>query len=83
MTWVTAHRVLNARSLTRLGTTVRSLRLDRGLSQADLAKAADVSRQWIINLEQGSTEGLEVGRLMRVLDQLDASLTIRDDREER
>lgn len=82
MTWVTAREVFNARSLTRLGTTVRSLRLDRGLSQADLAKAAEVSRQWIINLEQGNTEGLEVGRLMRVLDQLDASLTIRDDRRE-
>jgi HTH-type transcriptional regulator/antitoxin HipB len=80
---VTTRRVLNARSLTRLGTAVRSLRLDRGLSQADLAKAAEVSRQWIINLEQGNTDGLEVGRLMRVLDQLDASLTIRDDREER
>lgn len=79
---MTAHRVLNARSLTRLGTAVRSLRLDRGLSQADLAKAADISRQWIIKLEQGNTEGLEVGRLMRVLDQLDASLTIRDDLEE-
>jgi transcriptional regulator with XRE-family HTH domain len=74
--------MLNARSLTRLGTAVRSLRLDRGLSQADLALAAGVSRQWIINLEQGNTEGLEVGRLMRVLDQLDASLTIRDDRDE-
>jgi transcriptional regulator with XRE-family HTH domain len=73
--------MLNARSLTRLGTAVRSLRLDRGLSQADLAKAAGVSRQWIVNLERGNTEGLEVGRLMRVLDQLDASLTIRDDRE--
>jgi transcriptional regulator with XRE-family HTH domain len=80
---MTADKVLNARSLTRLGTVVRSLRLDRGLSQANLAKAADVSRQWIINLERGRTDGLEVGRLMRVLDQLDASLTIRDDRERR
>jgi transcriptional regulator with XRE-family HTH domain len=79
---MTANKVLNARSLTRLGTAVRSLRLDRGLSQVDLAKAADVSRQWLINLERGHTAGLEVGRLMRVLDRLDASLTIRDDREE-
>jgi transcriptional regulator with XRE-family HTH domain len=78
---MTTGKVLNARSLTRLGTAVRRLRLDRGLSQADLAEATDVSRQWIINLEQGRTEGLEVGRLMRVLDELDASLAIRDDRE--
>ena len=79
---MTTDKVLNARSLTRLGTAVRRLRLDRGLSQADLAEATDVSRQWIINLEQGRTEGLEVGRLMRVLDGLDASLAIRDDRGE-
>lgn len=78
---MTTGKVLNARSLTRLGTAVRRLRLDRGLSQADLAEATDVSRQWIINLERGRTEGLEVGRLMRVLDELDASLAIRDDRE--
>lgn len=73
--------MLNARSLTRLGTAVRRLRLSRGFSQAGLAEAAGVSRQWIINLEQGRTEGLEVGRLMRVLDELDASLAIRNDRE--
>ncbi|WP_369374895.1 helix-turn-helix transcriptional regulator [Promicromonospora sp. Populi] len=79
---MTTDKVLNARSLPRLGTAVRRLRLDRGLSQAELAEAADVSRQWIINLEQGRTEGLEVGRLMRVLDELDASLAVRDDRED-
>ncbi|MEU4365225.1 helix-turn-helix domain-containing protein [Promicromonospora sp. NPDC023987] len=78
---MTTYQVLNARSLTRLGTAVRRLRLDRGLSQAALAEAADVSRQWIISLEQGRTEGLEIGRLMRVLDALDASLAIRDDQE--
>ncbi|MFJ3408034.1 helix-turn-helix transcriptional regulator [Promicromonospora sp. NPDC090134] len=78
---MTADQVLNARSLTRLAAVARRLRLERGLSQADLAGAAGVSRQWIINLEQGRTEGLEVGRLMRVLDELDASLAVRDDRE--
>ncbi|WP_246012529.1 helix-turn-helix domain-containing protein [Myceligenerans xiligouense] len=71
--------VLNARSLPRLGRSVRRLRLDRGLSQSELADRAGVSRQWVVGLERGQTEGLEVGRLMRVLDELDASLTIRDD----
>lgn len=71
--------LLNARSLPRLGRAVRRLRLGRGLSQSELADRAGVSRQWVIGLEQGQTEGLEVGRLMRVLDELDASLTIRDD----
>lgn len=72
--------VLNARSLTRLGAAVRRLRMERGLSQAGLAEAAGVSRQWIINLEQARTEGLEIGRLMKVLDELDASLAVRDHR---
>ncbi|WP_278237008.1 helix-turn-helix domain-containing protein [Isoptericola sp. AK164] len=70
--------LLNARSLPRLGAAVRRLRLDRGMTQAELARRAEVSRQWLVGLEGGETPGLEVGRLMRVLDALDASLTIRD-----
>ncbi len=71
--------LLNARSLPKLATAVRTLRRRRGWSQAELAKRADVSRQWIVGVEQGHTEGMEVGRLMRVLDALDASLVVRDD----
>lgn len=71
--------LLNARSLPKLGTAVRTLRRRRGLSQEQLAADAQVSRQWVIALERGQTEGMEVGRLMRVLDALDASLMIRDD----
>ncbi|WP_343035710.1 helix-turn-helix transcriptional regulator [Isoptericola sediminis] len=74
--------LLNARSLPRLGAAVRRLRLDRGMTQAELARRAEVSRQWLVGLESGKTPGLEVGRLMRVLDALDASLTVRDDRED-
>jgi len=71
--------LLNARSLPRLGGSVRRLRQDRGLTQAELARRADVSRQWVVALEQGRTEGIELGRLLRVLDALDASLMLRDD----
>lgn len=70
--------LLNARSLPRLARSVKRLRLDRGLTQVELARRAGVSRVWIINLERGETEGLEIGRLMRVLDELDANLTIQD-----
>ena len=70
--------LLNARSLPRLARSVKKLRLDRDMTQAELARRADVSRVWIINLERGETEGLEVGRLMRVLDELDANLMIQD-----
>ncbi len=72
--------LLNARSLPRLGGAVRRLRLERGLSQAELAQRTGVSRQWVIAVERGRTEGIELGRLLRVLDGLDASLTIRNDR---
>lgn len=71
--------LLNARSLPRLGTAVRTLRRRRGWTQAQLAQAAHVSRQWVVALENARTDGLEVGRLMRLLDALDASLIIRDD----
>lgn len=71
--------LINARSLARLGLAVRMLRQRREWSQAELAAKAHVSRQWIIALEAGQTEGMEIGRLMRVLDALDASLMVRDD----
>lgn len=79
MTLMSIDPLLNARSLSKLGTAVRTLRRRRGWSQAQLAQKAVVSRQWVIALENGQTEGLEVGRLMRVLDVLDASLMVRDD----
>jgi HTH-type transcriptional regulator / antitoxin HipB len=74
--------VIPARTLTQLGLAVRRVRDRRGLSQAELAARAGVSRQWVIAVEQGRTNGLEVGLLMRVLDALDASLTVRDDLDE-
>lgn len=55
------------------------LRKKRGLTQAQLAHRAGVSRQWLNALENGRTRGLEVARLMACLDALDASLMIRDD----
>ncbi|GAB2472376.1 helix-turn-helix domain-containing protein [Xylanimonas ulmi] len=75
--------VYNARSLPRLGSSVKSLRLARGLTQATLASSADVSRQTVVALEAGKTRGMEIGVILRVLDALDASLLIRDDLETR
>ncbi|NLF06094.1 MAG: helix-turn-helix transcriptional regulator [Actinomycetales bacterium] len=78
---ITAGRDYNARSLPRLAAAVRHLRLSRGLTQAQLATRAGVSRQWVSALENGRTEGVELARLMQVLDALDASLVVRDDLE--
>ena len=66
----------NVRSLPRLARAVKTLRLERGLTQQQLADSADVSRKWVSTLEKGKVEGLEVVRLLRVLDALDAILTI-------
>ncbi len=70
---------INARSLPRFGSAVRALRHRRGLTQAELAAAAGVSRKWIHAAESGRVEGLELARVMRVLDVLDASLWVHDD----
>lgn len=70
---------INARSLPRIGSAIRALRRRRHLTQAELAVAAGVSRQWIVAAESGTVEGLELARVMRVLDVLDASLWVHDD----
>src|SRR5699024_8460243 len=67
----------NVRSLPRLGTAVRMLRMRRGLTQAELAQLADVSRQRLIKLEAGKTAGLEIGLVLHVLGALDARLMSR------
>lgn len=38
----------------RLGTQLRTLRLNRGYKQADLAKLAGITRQKLIEIEKGS-----------------------------
>lgn len=71
--------LLPARSPMRLGLAIRRLRQDRGMTQAQLAAAAGVSRQWLIALEKGDKAGLEIGLVMQLLDTLGASLMVRDD----
>ncbi|MFS0703460.1 helix-turn-helix transcriptional regulator [Cellulomonas sp. 179-A 9B4 NHS] len=70
---------LNARSLTLLGQAIRRLRLRRSLTQVELARRAGVSRQWLISIEQGQINGPDLGLVMRLLDELDASLAVRVD----
>ncbi|MCR6712835.1 MAG: helix-turn-helix domain-containing protein [Demequina sp.] len=71
---------LPARSMTRIGQSVRLLRTRRGLTQEELASAAGVSRTWLNQLENGAKDNAELGALLAVLNALDASLLIRDDR---
>ena len=69
----------NARPPLRLGRSLGALGVGVRLPQADLAARARVSRQWLITAERGENDRLEVGRLMQVLDALDATLTIEDE----
>lgn len=50
-------------------------RLDLGLTQAELARRAGVSRQWINEFEQGKPTA-ELGLVLRLLDALELELAI-------
>ena len=54
------------RSARTLGMLLREQRRRRGLTQAQLARRAQVSRQWLSALERGR-EGAELGRVLRTL----------------
>ena len=60
-----------------LGWEVKRLRKAAGLSQAELAERAGVSRKWVVLCEQGHVRG-EIGKLMMVVRAL--GLELRFDR---
>lgn len=62
-------------SVRDMAAAVRGRRQDLGLSQADLAHAARVSRKWIYEFEGGKPTA-EWGMLLRVLDALDLDLDV-------
>lgn len=51
----------------QLGAAVKQLRVDRALTQADLAIRAGVSRRWLVHFENGQTPGAEVSKVFDVL----------------
>ena len=65
-----------ARTLVELGAAIRGTRVERGLTQAELATAARVSRGFIIELEHGQKPGLELGRVLAVIRALELDLDI-------
>jgi HTH-type transcriptional regulator/antitoxin HipB len=62
-------------SLRLLSAAVRGRRLELGLSQAELAERAHVSRQWVNEFEAGKPSA-ELGLVLRLLDALDLELTV-------
>lgn len=58
-----------------LGTALRSRRVEKGMSQADLAEWAGVSRQYVVQLEGGEVS-LQVKRLFDLFAVLGADLAV-------
>lgn len=63
------------RSIRDVASAVRGRRTDLGISQAQLAERAAVSRKWIYEFEAGKPTA-ELGLLLRVLDALDLALEL-------
>jgi HTH-type transcriptional regulator/antitoxin HipB len=60
---------MRARSIRDFAAAVRGRRRDLGMSQADLAARAGVSRKWIYEFEAGKPNA-ELGLILRVMDVL-------------
>jgi HTH-type transcriptional regulator/antitoxin HipB len=50
-----------------LGAVIRDARERHGWTQADLARRANVTRQWVIRLEKGRHDKAEIGLVLAVL----------------
>jgi HTH-type transcriptional regulator/antitoxin HipB len=68
---------IQVNSIRDLAVAARGRRLDLGLSQADLAARARVSRQWISEFESGKPTA-ELGLALRLVDALGLRLSIDD-----
>ncbi len=61
---------------------VRLRRRELGLTQAQLAEKAGVSRQLVVSLEAGRATGIALDKLMGVLDVLGLALSVDDGRSD-
>ncbi len=63
-----------AASPKRLGAALRAMRRDQGLTQAEVADLAGVSRKWVSEVEQGKPSA-EMGRVLQVAHALGFEIT--------
>jgi y4mF family transcriptional regulator len=68
---------MRVHSIADVAATVRGRRLDRGLSQSELAKASGISRKWISEFESGKTTA-EFALVIRVLEVLGLSFCLNE-----
>ncbi|MEX1141806.1 MAG: helix-turn-helix domain-containing protein [Thermoleophilaceae bacterium] len=69
---------MDVHSLRDLAAIARGRRSELGLSQAELADRARVSRQWVSAFENGKPT-TEIGLAIRLLDSLGLHLTVMED----
>lgn len=62
----------------KLGAVLRDKRRQRGLTQAQLAGLAGVSRAWLTKLEAGGHRRAEIEHVLRLLAALDVDMLLRD-----
>lgn len=62
----------------QIGQTIKSKRLERDLTQEQLAKLTNTSRSLIYRLEKGTTNGISLEKLFEILKALDLELAIID-----
>lgn len=58
-----------------VGRAIRAIRNERGMTQAQLASAAQVSRKWLSETENGKASA-ELGLVLAVLNELDCGVEI-------
>ncbi len=58
------------------GHLIRRVRKARGMTQQQLARAAAVGRQWIVEIEAGKRRA-ELGKVLQTLAALDLTLSLR------
>ncbi len=68
---------MQARSVRHLAAIARDRRMELNLSQAKLAAAAGVSRQWVVAFEAGKST-VELGNALRVIRALGLALDVSD-----
>lgn len=66
-----------AMGVTSLGVEVAQLRKRQGLTQAELAKRAQVSRKWLVEFERGKPEA-QLWKVLDVLSVLGSGLVLDD-----
>ena len=67
---VTNDAMISLRSAGEVGSALRAIRLRRGITQAEVAEAAGISRKWVSNAERGKPSA-DVGLVVAVLRALD------------